>query len=201
MNKIKGTKFGWKNCWFVFKTDDFNKVRETISKYLKYSNNVNFAEGVKEGWDGNWSLFKSIEDNIILLSSSGNILFDKIEILSEIFNEVHFYSSHSSSNYLKFSMAKNGQITRNFSVSDDEIIENVGDATKIEIETASLHKQEQLNMYKDNPEMTSYINKRELLSFLGEFEDIIKISEVFSVNTYTLDKKEVENYADIFKEQ
>lgn len=179
--KIKGIPFGYKNCWFAFRTTDFDGVYKVLKKYLVEIKRTELQTGLKEGWDGNWCLLRPIDGYILLISSNGFSLKEKAIELSEQLGEIHFYSTHRSSNFLACSKFINGRVIRDFAISDGEIQKNEGQPTKIELQIASGYK------------TSDAIDSSELLSSLGDEEDLMKISGDWSINPSKLDEYEVDN--------
>ncbi len=195
---IKGIPFGYKNSWFVFKNENFNLIREALSTELDYKSTVNFETGIREGWGGNFALLKPINGLTILISSNGFNFLKTAQKISINLGQIEFYATHRSNDFLMISRFDNGLISRQLQVSgDDGVIENIGEVTEIELMIAERTKREHIQRCSNDKKL-EYIKSKEILSFLGDDEHLMEISENWSINPSKLNEFEVRNCAEIF---
>lgn len=199
IDKIKGIPFGYKNSWFAFKTENFNDVRSILLKYFRFVKIDTLENGLKSGWNGDWCLLRPINGFILFISSEGGDFREQAKSISEKLGEIHFYSTHRSSNYMVCTKFINGKTHRDFSISDGEINLNIGNPTEIELIVANREKQLSIERSKHNASLLDYKIERDPLTFLGDENNLMEISGNWSLNPALLNEVEVENECEVFK--
>ena len=101
---VDGIPFGYKNSWFVFKNNDFDKVKNALRQHLKYEKTVTLEEGIRLGYGGYFALMRPVNEFIFLISSDGFRIIDKAKELSGVLGEVTF--SAKVGHYLCFLTSK-----------------------------------------------------------------------------------------------
>lgn len=194
---IDGIPFGYKNSWFVFKNLDFELIKSKLNTELQYLSTVSFEEGLKQGWGGYFALLKPINNYTILISSNGGNFLETAKKLSKELGTIEYYMTHRGSNIIAISRFEYGLTKREFVVTGDSgVITNEGIPTEIEIKIAEKEKEIILNNARQ--EDIEYYKKQELLSFLGDEENLMEIAENWSINPSKLDKYKVHNCVEIY---
>jgi hypothetical protein len=198
---VDGIPFGYKNAWFVFKNNDFNKVKKALRSHLKYQKTVSLEEGIKLGYDGYFALMRPVNEFVFLISSDGFRFIDKVKELSDELGEITFYATHRSNDFLMLNKFENGELTRGFQISDDGIIQNIGIPTEIATTIAERERENSLksSFLQNDEEMRLHIEQQELLSFLRNEETLMEIAEVWTINPTKLNQHKINHCIEIYK--
>jgi hypothetical protein len=190
--------FGFRNMWFAIKTNDFESVKKKLSEILDDATETDLTSGLKEAWNGSFCLIKPINGWTLLVSSSGYNLRESLKKMSTDFQEIQFFATHGSSNYLVCSKFINGEVIRDFSTGDSAINFNVGTPTVIEIEVAESEKLNQTKNEK-NAGMIEFHRTREILEYLGDPAGLMQIAGSWSIDPSNLNNYEIEDYAIVYQ--
>jgi len=196
----KGHSFGYKVSWISIRNNNIDFIRKELKNYLKELKVCPWEEGLKKAYEGNFFLTSPVNDWTFVVSSECYKLFPNLNKMSNIFKELHYYSTNRNSDFLEFRKYDHGRLIRSFSINDGQIINNEGSISNIEIEIANFEKENNIRNWKDDNEMIAYINSKDLLNNLGNEENIMSIAEVWSINPQQLENYNVYEYGYLYEE-
>ncbi len=191
-NKISGIEFGFKCSWFAIKSNDIEKVWNELKSDFDVKSITNFKSGLEYGYNGGYSLIKPINNWCLLICAYGEPYLEKIK--SKNFEEVHFYSTHRSSDFVHITKIVNKIVERDFSTSDGEVLKSEGEPTDIEKIIGEKGRKYILEGERDE-EMIKYNTERNFEEFLGDEEGLLKIAENWSINPGKLNEITIDDFA------
>ena len=196
---MKGIPFGYKNSWIIFKSTETKSIIESLKEFLEFQGEITWEQGLNKAYLGSFFLTLPIQGWTFLISSRCSEIKSRLLIKSKLFNEIHYYSTHRSSDFLEWEKYYEGKLIRAFSISDGEIIKDEGEVSDVEIQIAQKELNTTLENWTDDQEMIDYIRSKNILANLGDEDNIMELAGNWSINPLQMNTIDIDDTGYLFE--